>query len=119
MLAKLSETSSKWDRVLDQVEFAINNTVCRATGETPVRLLFGLDQRGKSNDSLRDIIERNLNVERNFDLLRNNACDKISETQRRGAEQYNLRRKAARQYTLERFGLRYEMWRRRRESIRN
>lgn len=44
MLAKLCETPSKWDRVLDQIEFAINNTVYRVTSETPARLLFGLEQ---------------------------------------------------------------------------
>lgn len=43
MIAKLSETSSKWDRVLEQVEFSVNNTVCRTTGEIPARLLFGLE----------------------------------------------------------------------------
>jgi len=33
MLAKLSETPTKWDQVLDKVEYSLNNTVCRATSE--------------------------------------------------------------------------------------
>lgn len=28
MLAKLSETSFKWDRILDKVEYALNNIIC-------------------------------------------------------------------------------------------
>lgn len=42
MIAKLSETPSKWDRVLEQIEFLVN-TVCRTTGKIPARLLFGLE----------------------------------------------------------------------------
>ena len=48
MLAKLCETPERWDRVLQYVEFAINNTICRSTGETPSKLLFGVDQVGIS-----------------------------------------------------------------------
>ncbi|XP_011859081.1 PREDICTED: uncharacterized protein K02A2.6-like [Vollenhovia emeryi] len=100
MLAKLCEAPSRWDRVLDKIEFSINNTVCRVTGETPTRLLFGIEQRGHANDSLREIIERNVNVERNLDALREKASRKLNEEQRKGTERYNLRRKAARKYTV-------------------
>jgi len=91
---------SKWDRVLDQIEFSINNTVCSATDETPARLLFGFEQRGKRNDVLRDLIQQDCNVVRDFDSLRNNAQAKIDEVQRKGAERYNLRRRAAREYKV-------------------
>jgi len=98
MLAKLCEMPSKWDRILDQVEFSLNNTACRTTSETPARLLFGLDQRGKTNDVLRNFIEHDRDIERNFSLMRETAQEKISETQCKGAERYNLRRKAAHRY---------------------
>ncbi|XP_011883963.1 PREDICTED: uncharacterized protein LOC105571101 [Vollenhovia emeryi] len=100
MLAKLCEAPSRWDRVLDKIEFSINNTVCRVTGETPTRLLFGIEQRGPANDSLREIIERNVNVEQNLDALREKASRKLNEEQRKGTERYNLRRKAARKYKV-------------------
>jgi len=35
MLAKLSETPTKWDQVLDKVEHSLNNIICRAINETP------------------------------------------------------------------------------------
>lgn len=89
MLAKLSETPAKWDQVLKDVEHAMNNTISRATGEAPSRLLFGLEQRGKMSDLLHDL-----------DQLRHNAQTKINECQQRSAMRYNLRRKAARKYKV-------------------
>lgn len=46
MLAKMSDSSKKWDQVIDLVEFAINNTISRSIGNTLSQLLFGLDQLG-------------------------------------------------------------------------
>lgn len=50
MLAKLCSTPDKWDRVLERIEYSLNNTMCRSTGETPSRLLFGVEQIGAIND---------------------------------------------------------------------
>jgi len=47
-----SDFPNKWDQVINQVEFAINNTVFRSTGNTPSRLLFGLDQLGEIHNFL-------------------------------------------------------------------
>jgi len=49
-----------------KVEFAINNTVHRLTGQTPSRLLFGINQVGDMNDELRHVLEE-INENR-FDL---------------------------------------------------
>ncbi|KAL4147807.1 hypothetical protein QTP88_002156 [Uroleucon formosanum] len=43
MLAKISEPINDWDRMIYKVEFAINNTIHRSTGQTPSRL-FGIKQ---------------------------------------------------------------------------
>ncbi|KAK9743594.1 Integrase zinc binding domain [Popillia japonica] len=40
MLSKLSGDPTKWDEVLDKVEFAMNDTVCRSTGLSPSTLLI-------------------------------------------------------------------------------
>ena len=52
MLAKLAEPMehSDWVEKLDRVEFAINNTVHRATGYSPSEMLFGVEQRGEVID---------------------------------------------------------------------
>nr|XP_012225735.1 PREDICTED: uncharacterized protein LOC105674166 [Linepithema humile] len=98
MLAKLSETPSKWDRVLNDVEYSLNNTVCRATGKTPSQLLFGVDQKGKANDSLREIL--NPDVNRDLEEIRNHASANIEALQLQNEKRYNLRRKAAREYKV-------------------
>lgn len=43
MLAKLTDSANKWDRVLHKAEFPINNTVHRSTGQIPSMLLFGIN----------------------------------------------------------------------------
>ncbi|GJQ80858.1 hypothetical protein Trydic_g14119 [Trypoxylus dichotomus] len=53
MLAKITENPAKWDEVLEKVEYAINNTVNRSIKDTPTRLLFGINQRGKLEDCLK------------------------------------------------------------------
>lgn len=72
MLAKLSETPSKWNRVLG----------------------------GRSNDLLREVIERDPDEESNIDLLLSNAKVRIDEAQRKSAERYNLRRKTVHEYKV-------------------
>jgi len=57
MLAKLTDSANKWDRVLHKVEFAINNTVHRSTGLSPSMLLFGINQTGEVNDEVRRMLD--------------------------------------------------------------
>lgn len=52
MLSKLCDTPQKWDKVLHAVEFALNNSICRTTNQTPSRLLFGIDQVGTVDDKI-------------------------------------------------------------------
>ncbi|XP_011859156.1 PREDICTED: uncharacterized protein K02A2.6-like [Vollenhovia emeryi] len=98
MLAKLSESPSKWDHVLDKVEYALNNTVCRTINETPSRLLFGIEQRGESNDIVRDVLRTA--IDRDLEQMRKKAHTNIKESQLENAKRYNLRRKPAREYKV-------------------
>lgn len=93
MLAKLCETPEKWDRVIDQAEFSLNNTICRSTGDTPSRLLFGVDQRGKVNDCLRLILESNATIERNLSEIRKDASIAIEKNQLVNKKSYDKKRK--------------------------
>lgn len=58
MLSKLSDKVSHkhWYLVLADVEYALNNSVNRTTGQTPSQLVFGLDQRGSCVDRLKEFI---------------------------------------------------------------
>lgn len=46
ILVKLCDVPEKWDRIMRDVEFSLNNTCCRSTGDSPSRLLFEMNQFG-------------------------------------------------------------------------
>lgn len=96
MIAKLSKSVDKWDQVLTDVEFALNNSVNRSTGEVPSVLLFGVRQMGKINDDLKDILSSFNEAEfGNWDLsqLRDKASKNIEASQSYNEQYYNRRRK--------------------------
>jgi len=67
------------DQVISQAEFAINNTVCRSTGNTLSQLLFGLDQLGEIHD-LRLSLDSQTKDDRNLAELREAVSCKSRET---------------------------------------
>lgn len=58
MLSKLSDKSSgrPWYLILAEVEYVLNNTINRTTGQSPSRIIFGLKQRGPCVDGLEDFV---------------------------------------------------------------
>lgn len=99
MLAKLVENPSDWDNVLNKVEYAMNNTVCRSTGETPSRLLFGLDQLGEVNDTVRLFLQQFNNEQaRDLDQVRQQASEVQNHSQLLNEVAYNQRHKASHEY---------------------
>jgi len=94
MLAKLSESTNKWDRVLNKVEFAINNTVHRSTDQSPSVLLFGINQSGMVNDEIRLMSEKEINTSAvNLDEVRTIAAERIDKAQEVNAAQYNSKQR--------------------------
>jgi hypothetical protein len=57
MLAKLTESTKKWDQVLNKVKFAIKNSLHSSTGQSASVLLFGVHQKGEVNDEVRLVLE--------------------------------------------------------------
>jgi len=111
MLAKLSdnENGRQWYKMLEQTEFAINNTVNRSTGKTPCQLLFGADQRGPVIDGLKEMVtEKSYNDSQNpevrhdnsqsLEKIRTKAAEKISKSQASQKENYDKKRKSPRKY---------------------
>jgi len=83
----------------NKVEYAINNTVqCRLTGETPSKLLFGVDQLGEVSDSLRLILDPNSSEDRDLPSIRNSASERIAKCQEQNEDRYNQKRKEAKCY---------------------
>lgn len=99
MIAKLCDLPEKWDRVLGKVEFACNNTVSRATNNTPSQLLFGIDQIGEIHDYIKLILEDNSEKVRDLVQIRNKAVEHITKVQKSNESNYNKRRKEALVYS--------------------
>jgi len=101
MLRKLSYESMgrPWHGVLSEVEYAINNSICRTTGYAPSRLLFGIDQRGKSVDNLKKILE-SIDDTKRVDIakIRNDAAGKILHSQLSNKVYADKKRKTAHEY---------------------
>jgi len=103
MIAKLAdERSVQWHCVLGDVEFACNNTISKATNECPSVLLFGMQQRGKVVDELRDALELSKQNATPRDLpdLRKRAMEKIQQSQNTNKRIYDRRHKVAREYKI-------------------
>ncbi|XP_050503542.1 uncharacterized protein LOC126882612 [Diabrotica virgifera virgifera] len=81
MIAKLTKGPECWDQVLNEVEFAVNNTVNRSTGQTPSKLLFGMNQVGNVKDHLKYFLSSINKDKSDINELRHNACDKIEKSQ--------------------------------------
>ncbi|XP_063994904.1 uncharacterized protein LOC135172646 [Diachasmimorpha longicaudata] len=85
MLAKLSdnENGKYWYKVISDVEFAINNTINKSTGQTPSKLLFGINQTGNVFDDLKEYLKSMGTEDDQCDLevVRDKAAGQITKSQ--------------------------------------
>lgn len=97
ILAKISEPlqHSDWHKLLIRVEYAINNSVHSVTKQTPSKLLFGVDQRGREIDALSEYLDdlHYSDSDHNLDTLRQDADLRISGYQNRSSENYSVKHK--------------------------
>ena len=94
MIAKLTESPEKWDDVLTDVEFAINNTVNRSTGETPFKLLLGIAQEGLVKDNLKHFLSLFNNYSsNNLTESREKAAKNIGKSQEYNKSYYDKKHK--------------------------
>jgi len=99
MLAKMSDDPRRWDQALESVEFAINNTICRSTGNTPSKLLFGLAQLGAINDLVRLNLDQSTEI-RDLKKLREAASCEMIKNQAANEKAYDQSRKKATMYNV-------------------
>ena len=103
MLAKLTDESvgKYWYRVLHQVEYALNNTIHKTTGETASRLLFGVEQRGDAIDDVKEYLNNEVYPsERNIEEMREKAADKIAKSQEYNKNYHDKHRKESHEYDV-------------------
>ncbi|CAK9816459.1 Pro-Pol polyprotein [Anthophora plagiata] len=103
MIAKLAdERNAHWYDVLEDVEFACNNTVNRSTGEAPSVLLYGVYQRGKVVDGVKDMLNPSglaSNV-RSLETARDKAAKQIKKSFDQNKKNYDKKRKVAKKYEV-------------------
>ncbi|GJQ68671.1 hypothetical protein Trydic_g17211 [Trypoxylus dichotomus] len=100
MLAKLCVDKKIWNKMLHEVEFALNNTVNSSTKETPSKLLFGVPQTGRVSDELRQILLDSYGNERNLEEARNEAEENIKKQQEYSKAYYDGKHKDALTYQI-------------------
>lgn len=100
ILSKLSASTSSWDQILSEAEFSINNTINRSTGQSPAKLLFGVNQVGTVKDSLHELLKEQVNEARNLDILRSNAVANIIKTNEYNTNYYNKKHKTPTKFKL-------------------
>lgn len=91
LIAKLIDSSpyKGLSKIFNEAELLLNNTINRSTNETPSKLLFGVHQKCKVDDQMREYLESKLNVERDLTDIRHKASEKIKETQSKNKKYYD------------------------------
>ena len=101
MLGKITDhrEGKKWYKFLREIEYALNNTTNKSTGETPSRLLFGIDQRGDVNDMVKEYLDVCVNSKKaSLTDLRCKASENIKASQISNAKYFNAKRKMPLKY---------------------
>jgi len=100
-MAKLSGNERSWHKALRDIEFALNNTFCKSTGAIPSVLLFGVEQRGKIIDYIKEEILDDIRMnERNLVEIRDKAAEQIAKSQSYNEQYVNRKRKSASEYEI-------------------
>jgi len=98
MIAKMTTDISKWNRVLQSIEYVVNNTTCRSTNSIPSMILFGIHQNNGSDDNIREALETILETKRDLPAIRQQASIAIEALQKENERTYNKKRKAPNLY---------------------
>lgn len=86
------DSEEMWDTHLKKVQFGINSNVNKSTGETPLKVLIGIDSASWSESKLLHAIKENPK-QTNLSELRNKVSDKISHAQSKAKESFDKKRK--------------------------
>lgn len=103
MISKFINNDEKIYRykILTDIEFAINNSTHKPTGEIS-SLLFEIDQKGKIVNKIREYLESTIKNNNNHDLknLRDRAAKKIEKSYKYNKEYFDKKRKQAHTYKI-------------------
>lgn len=94
-----NENEKIWDEKLLRVQWGLNNTINKSTGKTPAQLLFGLRLTGDSESSLKFAVHDDEEVVTpNVAQMREEASDKLTKSQEKQKNRFDLSRCRPRQF---------------------
>lgn len=97
----MCEQGSARVRHLGKIKYALNNTVNRAIGTTPSRVLFGVDQRGEFVDKISEYLQESVSGPgRDLERIREDANACIKKSQRYNEERAALRRVSVKSFDV-------------------
>lgn len=103
MLAKITDPidHSDWVQQLSSVEFAVNNTVHCTTKQTPSKLLFGVEQRGRVIDELSEYLRECYGNEyEDLNEIRGKAQSEIQKSQKYNQKYFDEHHKPAMEFEV-------------------
>lgn len=83
ILVKLCDMPEKWDRIMRDVEFDLNNTRCRSTGDSPGDYYLKRISLGSINDEIYILLDSYSNDNKDLTAIRNSAVNVGSDPTRR------------------------------------
>jgi len=92
ILSKKVVTLNKWDKVLGEVEYALNNMACVSTGEAPSKLLFGVHQGGSVESDFKKLLWE-VDEEKSLEEIREEAEHNILKNQSYNKKYYDKKHK--------------------------
>jgi len=91
-----------WDTVVEDVEFSLNNTKQRSIAQMPSKMLFGIEQKGKVIDELRQKLKELGNVSdvRDLDKIGKDGSEAQRKLQKGNEQRYNDKRTKSSEYKV-------------------
>lgn len=98
-LATSTETEDSWDKCVDNIQFAINNTIHQIINKSPHQVLMGYRPRPKCDSILASevVIQQ---VAEDIEKLREEVSRKINVNQLKSKTIFDRRRKSSRNYRI-------------------
>lgn len=102
LIRKLVEVKKKaWDLLLKDAEYLLNNTINRSLGDTPYRVLYGVDQRRKIEpDLIQYCLDLNEANEIDLEEIRDKAAQKTKKLQIYNKEMYDKKCRKSTHYKI-------------------
>lgn len=102
MLSKMTEpiNHDNWSKMLEQIEFALNNSLHSSTRQTASQLLFGIEQKGKIVDFMTEFLqEKYVEITKDLKKIRTEASTAIQKSQEKNSKYFLEKNKQPKEFS--------------------